>query len=29
MCTLHSQVLEEHKKELQVGAVLVLRQVSG
>lgn len=27
MCTIHSQVLEEYRRELQPGAVLVLRQV--
>lgn len=27
MCTIHSQVLEEYHRELQPGAVLVLRQV--
>ncbi len=29
MCALHDRVLDEYKKQLQVGAVLVLRQVSG
>jgi hypothetical protein len=28
MCTIHSQVIEENQKELQPGAVLVLRQVA-
>ena len=27
MCTIHSKVVEDHQKELQPGAVLVLRQV--
>ncbi len=27
LCTLHAKVLEEYQRELQPGAVLVLRQV--
>jgi len=27
LCTIHTKVLDDHQKELQPGAVLILRQV--
>ena len=27
LCTIHQSVMEEHKQELQPGAVIILRQV--